>query len=1624
METAVISPLTLLKHQQALYQNILTAENPEQIARTAIKWAYELLNVDRATVILLNFDKKKGELLLVNTHGSTALPEGFSINLSMLPFLNDLQQGKRAILRAPVLKKYAAESPPVASLYDEGIRFMACIPLFAQGELVGSFNLSLYDPEGLTAEEINIASELGTPIAIAIQQSRLWNESQQQTRALQKREYFLAFLTKMTTESIEIEDFQQMLQFLATNLKELFEADTCYITSLNATTDLINFLVVSGELQDQFQTMPPLSAEGTITKAILEQERVIAVNDATHSPFIRPDIAKQFNEASLLGIPLLSGGQKFGVILLAYKTPHPFSRDEIIQAEQSAIPLSLAVARADLLRQEREQRELAEALQDVGKILIATLDVDGVIERILTLIARVIPFDLATMLLVENGRVHQTRHKIKLDIREHGRSQKPQSQSIHVQKFNQIYVQAIIDSKQPIMHKMDQDTLPSEEAAHSWIGVPIIIQQEVTAVITVAKHKPNFYTNVHLDRLTAYAGQVALALHNAHLFDASQRQLEELSVLQALAVASTEALTEDQLLEQATQIIGDTLFPHNFGIILIDPSSQSLKPHPSYRIQREITHHESFPLTQGIVGHVASSKRPYRTGDTDNDPFYSAVDSETHSELCVPLLLNNKLIGVINTESKEYNGFSDSDEYLLITFARQLEIAIEKLRLFSETQQQAEDLRLVSRILRYLNATPEVSAIFPELNTNIKRLTKCTAVAIYLLDDKQNIQKAVTPKTNSPFPPLTNLNQTAASSNIRLGKIHQISNLQDEQTHQFEQALLGKQIQSTLSIPLFAGDQLLGFLTLVWAKTDGFNDISKASYQQVSVAIALAVQRNNLFREFKQWAQSLATLHELSRRLTSEVEVNQLCQTCAQQLNRQLNFYSVSVFLVDPDRQKIILYALEGPNKENVTTGEYSQNFGEGLVGLAAQTGKTIIANDAQNHPNFLSSQRIIVRSELVIPLRQTDQIIGLLNVDSEFKNAFNDNDLAILNIAADQLAAALGRAKSYEQTIQHAHTLEQRNRELLALNEVSQLLVATLDPHEIYKAIYRKIIEPIMAVPHFTVALYDSVKQMISCEFAITDHEESDVSQFPAFPYGEGLLSETIRTRKPRIINMVEELPKLQAKGRVVHVGDKRRPKTGLYVPLISGDKVIGVIYIQDYEENAFDSSDIRLLSTLASQASVAIEKSRLFKDTEARAAKLEALSALSTKMRMAKSVDKMLPLILQQAMSVVGGSLGSLYLLDIETGDLVCKGVHPPNPDLLGRRFKPGEGITGHIAATGEIHITENMAESKIARFYPEEEKMVAEEMIIRSGIGLPMQTSEKIIGVLYINLPDPHIFWPEEVEFLKAISEIGSSAINRMQILHSLEDRVNERTRALAEANEQLKELDQLKSQFISEVSHELRTPITNLGLYLDLIDHSSSDKHPHYLSILRKQTERLTHLIEDILSLSRVELGRDKIVLGPVNLNEIVRSIIDVQMPRVEDEGLSLDFLLAPNLPNIHGEPNQLSQVVSHLLVNAIEYTSEGAIYIETGFAETSQQIFLKVMDSGVGIDARDLPHLFERFYRGSHASQSNIPGTGLGLAIVKEVVDLHGGTIEVNGRDKKGTTFTIWLPIMKEGSEEK
>jgi PAS domain S-box-containing protein len=230
--------------------------------------------------------------------------------------------------------------------------------------------------------------------------------------------------------------------------------------------------------------------------------------------------------------------------------------------------------------------------------------------------------------------------------------------------------------------------------------------------------------------------------------------------------------------------------------------------------------------------------------------------------------------------------------------------------------------------------------------------------------------------------------------------------------------------------------------------------------------------------------------------------------------------------------------------------------------------------------------------------------------------------------------------------------------------------------------------------------------------------------------------------------------------------------------------------------------------------------------------------------------------------------------------------------------------------------------------------------------------------------------------------------------------------------------LKEIDRLKSQFVSDVSHELRTPLTNIRLYLDLL-HQTDDhtKITRYLETLTRESDRLSHLINDLLSLSRLEAGATDFSPSSVDLNQLLTALAADRNELAAQQGLKLVLKSDPDLPPIFSDERLMNQVFTNLLTNAMNYTPRGGtITLRTSSGSNREWVEASVEDTGIGIPAEEQPLIFERFYRGHASRTTNAPGTGLGLSICKEIITLSQGTISVESELNKGTRITIQLPV--------
>jgi two-component system phosphate regulon sensor histidine kinase PhoR len=233
-------------------------------------------------------------------------------------------------------------------------------------------------------------------------------------------------------------------------------------------------------------------------------------------------------------------------------------------------------------------------------------------------------------------------------------------------------------------------------------------------------------------------------------------------------------------------------------------------------------------------------------------------------------------------------------------------------------------------------------------------------------------------------------------------------------------------------------------------------------------------------------------------------------------------------------------------------------------------------------------------------------------------------------------------------------------------------------------------------------------------------------------------------------------------------------------------------------------------------------------------------------------------------------------------------------------------------------------------------------------------------------------------------------------------------------------EVKRAEQLRADFVANASHELRTPLSVLMGFIETLTGPAADDpaaQREFLGIMQQQANRMARLVDDLLSLSKIELTEHAAPTRRVQVAEVVGPIARALDLRAAERGMAIELVVAPNLPAVPGEPDELAQLVQNLIDNAIKYARPGtAITVTVAPSPRLERgVMLRVRDRGEGIAKRHLARLTERFYRVDKARSSGMSGTGLGLAIVKHVVNRHNGLLEIESKVGRGSRFTVHLP---------
>ena len=259
------------------------------------------------------------------------------------------------------------------------------------------------------------------------------------------------------------------------------------------------------------------------------------------------------------------------------------------------------------------------------------------------------------------------------------------------------------------------------------------------------------------------------------------------------------------------------------------------------------------------------------------------------------------------------------------------------------------------------------------------------------------------------------------------------------------------------------------------------------------------------------------------------------------------------------------------------------------------------------------------------------------------------------------------------------------------------------------------------------------------------------------------------------------------------------------------------------------------------------------------------------------------------------------------------------------------------------------------------------------------------------------------------------------------NELEHILKKKTAKLVNINNNLKNIDDAKSEFLSIASHQLRTPLTITKGYVSMMNEGNFGKVPKIIKDnlvkVYQANERLLNLVENLLDISRIEAGRLQFEIAPVDLVEIVEPMLEDFEAKANDKKIKLGFYPEPHLPECLGDAQKIKEVISNLLDNSIKYTSKGEIMVNIHLE--SRSLVFSCQDTGMGIEPEDLPRLFNKFVRGKGMVTAHTEGTGLGLYFARVVIENMGGRIWAESPGKgRGSKFSFSLPLANKAKAKK
>jgi signal transduction histidine kinase len=459
----------------------------------------------------------------------------------------------------------------------------------------------------------------------------------------------------------------------------------------------------------------------------------------------------------------------------------------------------------------------------------------------------------------------------------------------------------------------------------------------------------------------------------------------------------------------------------------------------------------------------------------------------------------------------------------------------------------------------------------------------------------------------------------------------------------------------------------------------------------------------------------------------------------------------------------------------------------------------------------------------------------------------------------------------------------------------------------------------------------------------------------------GQGIVGTVASTKQSFLSNNVNNV--------LNFVRNPLLPETNseLAVPLRKGDQILGVLDIQSEQLNRFMPEDVSLMQSIADQTAVALDNARLLVQSQQAVQEVERLNRRLTREAWTQT---------RQEMSAAGYRFSSGVSQAITNE---ADGWLPPMKEAVVKK----QLVKQSAAGNGDS---------------------------VKAELAVPLTLRGQVIGVLGVKREERPDWAEEEVSAVTAVADQISRALENARLSKEQEKTI-----------EQLKEIDRLKSEFLTSMSHELRTPLNSIIGFADVlvqgIDGELPDLAMNDIKLIHNSGQHLLALINDILDLSKIEAGKLELVREPLDVAEVIDDVLAASTSLVKSKPVQIKVDKSESLPLIYADKLRLSQVLLNLMSNAAKFTERGGITIKAHVDEHAPgKLRIAVVDTGIGIAEEKLEAIFDRFRQADSSTTRKYGGTGLGLAIALNLTEMHGGELKVKSQVGVGSEFYFTVPL--------